>query len=380
MQSHSPRPFLLLLLLPLLSACSGASKLLPDLSSVVPDRTKEYRKAESLPDLEVPPDLTAEAIHDELAVPDIENGVATYSSYQQRIKARKEAKKAQHVTGALALSDERVMIASLPMAQVWPRLKQFWLERGYTLDLEDQELGVMETTWREEPEQFRRDKYKAFVEPGEDPSTTVIYLSHQAEEQVPEGEELRWQPKAREPQLEQAMVEQLQQYFGPDRLAIGEVPPPARPVVAAPAATAGGAEGSESLPWREPVAADSRPIRSEALPAGDGKYYLSVNRDFDGTWNAVLEVLGQGGFTIESKDRDRGIIEVLPPEGAAREESVWDKLNPFGGGPDSYQISITGVGSKSEVVILDEDGKWDDSDSANQLLYDLNSGLNGGNS
>ncbi|RME34977.1 MAG: outer membrane protein assembly factor BamC [Gammaproteobacteria bacterium] len=369
---------LLSLLLPLLAACSGAKNLLPDLSGVVPDRTKEYRKAESLPDLEVPPDLTAEAIHDELAVPDIENGVATYSTYQQRIKARREAKQAQQVTGALALSDERVMVALIPVEQLWPRLKQFWQERGFTLELEDQELGVMETGWKDDPVQLRRDKYKLFVEPGEQAGTSVLYLSHQAEERIPEGESLVWKPRAREPQLEQAMVEQLQQYFGPDRLTVGDTPPPAQPVVGAPrtatAATTGGP--TESLPWREPQAEGGPPLRSEALPAGDGKYYLSVNRDFDGTWNAILKVLGERGFTIESKDRDRGIIEVLPPAGVQKEESIWDKLL-FRGGPDGYKISVTGVGSKSEVVVLDEDGKWDDSEAANQILYDLNSALNG---
>src|ERR687892_14998 len=64
----------------LLSGCSLFDKILPD-------RQQEYKKSQSLPDLEVPPDLTSESINDTMAVPEIDaSGTATYSTYQERTR------------------------------------------------------------------------------------------------------------------------------------------------------------------------------------------------------------------------------------------------------------------------------------------------------
>ena len=54
--------FTLIILTALLSGCSTFNR-------VFPDRTNDYREAESLPDLEIPPDLTAGAINANMSVP-----------------------------------------------------------------------------------------------------------------------------------------------------------------------------------------------------------------------------------------------------------------------------------------------------------------------
>ena len=61
---------------------AGCSRFVPKLDEVVPDKRTAYRKSETLPDLEVPPDLTTDAIQDRMAIP--EGGTASYSTYQQR--------------------------------------------------------------------------------------------------------------------------------------------------------------------------------------------------------------------------------------------------------------------------------------------------------
>jgi len=63
----------------------------PTFDDVIPDKQKEYQKSQSLPDLEVPPDLTTESIRDTLAVPDVDaSGTASYSTYQERIAQQKK--------------------------------------------------------------------------------------------------------------------------------------------------------------------------------------------------------------------------------------------------------------------------------------------------
>ena len=71
-----------------LSAMLGCSWF-PTFDDVMPDRNKEYQKSASLPDLEIPPDLSSDAISDTLSVPEVDaKGTASYSTYQERIARR----------------------------------------------------------------------------------------------------------------------------------------------------------------------------------------------------------------------------------------------------------------------------------------------------
>ena len=55
----------------LLAVSLGAcSKIIPKLDEVIPDNRQDYVKAQTLPDLEVPPDLSTEAIRDRMAIPE----------------------------------------------------------------------------------------------------------------------------------------------------------------------------------------------------------------------------------------------------------------------------------------------------------------------
>ena len=132
------------------AALSGCSKLLPKLDEVLPDNRKDYQKAQTLPDLEVPPDLSSEAIKDRMAIP--EGGkTAKYSTYQERRAAtQKVAEVEKSQTAAVrVLENEHVLsIAGAPV-QVWPKLRDFWATQGYKLELDDVDLGVIETGSRQ---------------------------------------------------------------------------------------------------------------------------------------------------------------------------------------------------------------------------------------
>ena len=55
--------------------------MLPALEEVAPDNTQEYRKAETMPPLDVPPDLSVNRINDEIV--GNQNSSATYSEYEE---------------------------------------------------------------------------------------------------------------------------------------------------------------------------------------------------------------------------------------------------------------------------------------------------------
>ena len=75
----------------LLAVSLGAcSKIIPKLDEVIPDNRQDYVKAQTLPDLEVPPDLSTEAIRDRMAIPEGGDS-ARYSTYQERRAEQKLA-------------------------------------------------------------------------------------------------------------------------------------------------------------------------------------------------------------------------------------------------------------------------------------------------
>ena len=130
---------------------------------------------------------------------------------QRRAERQKVAEVEKSQTAAVrVLENEHVLsIAGAPV-QVWPKLRDFWATQGYKLELDDVDLGVIETGWSEDKAKLSRDKFKLFAEAGGEAGTTVLYLSHEGQELTPKGESLEWQRKPRDVEAERQMVDALQ--------------------------------------------------------------------------------------------------------------------------------------------------------------------------
>ncbi|MGH8659398.1 MAG: outer membrane protein assembly factor BamC [Gammaproteobacteria bacterium] len=358
------RSFWLLVLL-----LSGCSRFFPALDEIVPDKRKEYQRAESLPDLEIPPDLSSDTIKDSMAVPEInEEGAAAYSTYQERVDRSKDVgASSTNSVAATALGDETAIIVSGTVAETWPRLIAFWRQQGYALELDDRDLGVIETAWREDRQALVRNKFKLFVEPSETPSGSTLFLSHKGEQMVPEGENVSWIPRERDERLEKTLAGELQ------------------------AALKGALEHTSpatvETPASEPAEPSSSGQRAQLLNAGGNKLYLTLPEDFSGAWRDTGFALEHArAITIEDRDRTRGVYYIRyssrrgedESEGSEQaERSAWSKL-AFWKSDDSkkFQISVTGVGPKAEIVVLDPDGRWDQSKTATEILELLRTQLN----
>lgn len=378
-----------------MTASSGCSKLVPKLDEVVKDNRKAYEKAQSLPDLEVPPDLSTEAIRDRMAIP--EGGTAArYSTYQERRAERKrevELEKAQS-SAIRVLENEHVLAVEGAAIQVWPKLRSFWESQGYALELDDVELGILETAWNENEVELSREKFKVFAEAGEQPGTTLLYISHEGQELVPQGEDLVWERRAREEDFERGFVEKLEAELtgraGSTRVAGTSTEPAAvMPVDAGETADdsldTGGVAEASSTPDAPALGggapASTGPQHAELVSVGDGKVYLTVAEDFPRAWKATGRALEKAGVDVKDSDKGRGIYFIeVPAESVQKSESgMWNKLKFWDRGDAAeYQVSLTGVGQKTEVVILDANGRWETGSDAGTLLNKLHDALNSG--
>lgn len=368
-------PLLAALAAVVLAACSG--------NNIIPESKKiEYKSAGKLPSLEVPPDLTQPTRDERYAVPDINpRGSATYSEYA----GERSGTAASTSTAVLPSVDkmrieragsQRWLVAAGTPDKLWPSIKEFWQETGFIVDVELPEAGVMETDWVENraklPQDIirttlgkmfdslystpERDKFRTRLEPGAEPGTTEIYISHRGmyEIYVNEGKtDTKWQPRPAEPELEAEMLRRLMVRLG-----------------------------MEEARAKTLVATEPKQERAKLTRAADGAGTLSLQEPFDRAWRRVGLALDRVGFTVEDRDRTQGLyyVRYVDPEQVNRkkdDDKGWlAKLNPanlFKGKPEvdakaQYRIHVTDAGGDSSVRILTREGGADNSETARKIL------------
>lgn len=125
-------------------------------------------------------------------------------------------------------------------AELWPLLRAFWQESGFTIQSEEPQAGLMETEWAENraklPNQglrklfdkvgiggvystSERDKFMIRME-RDNKGGHNIFFSHKGMEEVYDSKKQDrtvWQPRANDPNLEAAMLARFMQYLGADQ-------------------------------------------------------------------------------------------------------------------------------------------------------------------
>ncbi|EXI80208.1 MAG: lipoprotein [Candidatus Accumulibacter sp. BA-94] len=363
----------------LLAGCTG---------SLLEPKRIEYKTAgsSSVPPLEIPPDLTSPTRDDRYAVPDVAGkGTATYSQYAAERSPQARAQQKSEVLpevdqGRIERSGtQRWLVAAGTPDKLWGTVKEFWQETGFLIKLDLPDAGVMETDWAENrakiPQDFirnvlgkmidsvystaERDKFRTRMEPGSTPGTTDIFISHRGmyEIFVSEGkDQTKWQPRPADPELEAEMLRRLMIHLGSEEK-----------------------RASAAL-----KAAQEKPFERARLTRGaDGAGALEVEESFDRAWRRVGLALDRVAFTVEDRDRARGLyfVRYVDPEtdNEKKEEGFLSKLNPFKGSSAAkpqtqYRILVLATSStQSTVQVVLSEGRVDQSETAKKilnLLYD----------
>jgi outer membrane protein assembly factor BamC len=361
----------------MLAACNSLPKI------NIESKKVDYKaEAAKLPPLEVPPDLSRPTGDDRFAVPDASpKATATYSDYSRERTGRP--------TGASTVlpqqdnvrlerdGNQRWLVVKGTPQQVWPTVKDFWQEAGFIVNVEAPESGIMETDWAENRAQINegirswlgklfsnlystgeRDKFRTRIEAGTQPGTTEIYISHRGMEEVYTNtsgdiKDTRWQPRASDPNLEVLMLGKLMTRFGVD----------------AGSAQAQVAKGGSVV---QPRAKLSR-------EAGGGT--LALDDQFDRAWRRVGLALDRVGFTVEDRDRSKGLyfVRYIDPrtDQKADEKSWFSRLKFWGSDEkpktEQYRIEVKDTSNGCQVKVLNKEGTQDQSETAGRilaLLYD----------
>ena len=265
--------------------------------------------------LEVPPDLTQLQRDSRYALPDSANrGVATASGFNAQAAAPASAASNAAPVAAKLTEEARVvrdgsqrwLVVKMAPEVLWPQVKEFWQDSGFLIASENQETGVMETDWAENrakiPEGFlrntlgkaldsfystgERDKFRTRLERGAD-GTTEVYISHRGAQEVLTGlekERTVWTPRPADPELEAEFLSRLLTRLGVEKSR-------AQAVVASAA-----------------PAEQTRARLSRASTGSSG--VVEVDEPFERAWRRVGLALDRVGFTVEDRDRTKGVYYV----------------------------------------------------------------------
>ena len=369
------------LLAVLLTACSGG------LSSIGLESKKiDYKTASAVkvPTLEVPPDLTSPTRDDRFAVPDTAGkGSATFSAYSGERSPQARAQQSSDILPQVnkvrieRSGTQRWLVVSESPDKLWDIVKEFWQETGFIINYEVREAGVMETDWAENRAKIgmdflrnllgkvidsvystaERDKFRTRFEPGTVAGTTDIFISHRGmyEIYVSEGkDQTKWQPREADPELEAEMLRRLMVRFGSDQ------------------------KRAEA----EIVAAKTKPAERARLARGSsGAGTLEIEESFDRAWRRIGLALDRVGFTVEDRDRSKGLyfVRYVDPEAdnQKKTDGLLSKLAFWKGSAPSpqtrYRIFVKENSSITTIQILSNEGGVDQSETSRKilnLLYD----------
>ncbi|MDQ3774239.1 MAG: outer membrane protein assembly factor BamC [Pseudomonadota bacterium] len=315
-----------------LSAMLGCSWF-PTFDDVMPDRNKEYQKSASLPDLEIPPDLSSDAVSDTLSVPEVDaKGTASYSTYQERIARRGSGERSGGDSGG---EPYRAPAEEYPEDVPTP-------EDTTALDDSRSDDGRSD----DDPDERIADEDADYSSPADE--------EEEASEAEPESESRSYGARTPAGGGDDEPAEEPEE----DPAEETERSPP-------PAAVGVGQTGAGG--------------RAELVSAGEGKKYLRVTEDFSEAWHLTGQALAKAGFTVADEDRDRGVyfVDFTGAPGAASEQGGFlSSLVFWRGDATEHEVQLTGIGEKTEVVVLDEDGNWESGPVADEILTRLETALN----
>lgn len=390
------------------------------------DNSSDYKKGgvNSRP-LEVPPDLTSVNSSDAYNVP---GGATSYSAYSQQQEGQEvgveQVLRSPDGVRMEKAGAQRWLVVDAPAEKVWPIVREFWLDQGFAVRVENADTGVMETEWirsdkikveedtRSYGERFDkwmdslsgladRRKFRTRLERGEKEGTTEVFMTHRTVAGTPDDGKQKVQTQLGEIDLgyrvdakdRTVKVDQFEEDLDAELMR--------RLMV-----KLGVAESRAKEIAQNPV----KEIRAEVVKEDDQSVTLKLKDSYERGWRRVGLALDRVGFVVEDKNRDQGIFyvryadvdiddapkkkkglldtlafwkddeeEIENKSRPKEEDTVLDKLKFWKGKDETkdpskkYNIKVSETNEGTQVNIVDADGKPNPTTTANRiisLLYD----------
>lgn len=356
----------------LVAGCSGDANVADTAMDTlgIEDYSIEYKKSRQVDTLELPPDLSSSRIEDSMVVPG--GGSASYSEITRegaRVSRGSGVLPPQEDIRVERDGDSRWLVVNAPPEQVWGKVREFWVDLGFLLTVENPQVGIMETDWKENradiPDDFirnflstvldsaysapTRDSFRTRIEEGGTSSEqTEVFISHRGVLEKVSGESTVWETRPPEPDLEAEMLRRLMIFMG-----------------------------TEEAKARARLAKTGREAtRARLIKDREGNALIDYQAGYPRAWRVVGLALDRVGFTVEDRDRSQGIYYVRysdPLKDMKSEEKGLLSGLIFWGDDDEpseemYQVALSGDEATTQIIVYDAQGKRDKGKTARRIL------------
>ena len=322
------------------------------------------------PSLEVPPDLTQLTRETRYVVP----GTAVSANAFQVGQGTQALPVAALAVGDVRIErsgSQRWLVVNRPADKLYGPIRDFWLESGFLLTLDQENLGIMETDFAENraklPQDFiretlgkvfeslystgERDKFRTRLERNA-AGGTEIFVSHRGLVEVvvggstgknTTGDGTVWQPVPPNPELEAEFLRRLMVKLGVAQ------------------------EQSKVL-----IAAGT-PRTTSNVANVNGVPVVQMEEGFDRAWRRVGLTLDRTGFTVEDRDRAQGtyFVRYVDVTSDRKEPGFLSKLFSAAAPsvpPIKYRITLKSQGDATTVSVLNAQGAPESSVNAQRIV------------
>ena len=346
----------------LLSGCSTIN------DTLVGEKIDYKSGATKGPSLDIPPDLSQLTRDNRYAVP----GVAVTANTFQSDKASRAGQVgiAASNVGDVRIErsgNQRWLVVNRPADKLWEPVREFWKTSGFQLAIDQQDLGIIETDFAENraklPQDFirntlgrvlenlystgERDKFRTRLERMAS-GGTEIFISHRGMIEVVTNSSgtstsTVWQPRPADPELEAEFLRRLM-------VQLGVSPDQSKALIAVDAAR-----------------------QTSRIETVNNQQVLLVDDGFDRAWRRVGLGLDRTGFTVEDRDRSKGLyfVRYVAPLSDNKSSGFFGNLfssKAATPAPLKYQIVLTAKGDMTSVTVLNADGKPDTTGNAQRIF------------
>jgi len=362
-------------------ACAAALTCFLTGCSTLEESKIDYKSASQAPTLQIPPDLTQLRRDSRYQVAGSNSALASAASAASPARTAQDAGTAANQAGEARIvrtGTQRYLVINRSADSVWEPLREFWKDNGFVLNLDQPELGIMETDWAENraklPQDFlrkavgkifdslystgERDRFRTRIE--RTANGLEITITHRGLAEIytsPLKDATVWSPRAADPELEIEFLRRLMMKLGGQSLSAN----------AALASSASSASSVTTTSSGTAMPADVKVIKQNNLPA------IEIMDGFERAWRRVGVAIDRTGFTVEDRDRAQGVffVRYAPPGTTGKEPGFFaklftsDKVIPT---LAKYRIAVTSKGDVSTVMVQGADGIPETSANADKII------------
>ena len=327
------------------------------------------------PNLSYPPDLiTAQADRRYI----VQDGTATMSEYNNALKKTVQTRK-NVLTGIPGMrierdGERRWLVVDKPAQELYPQIKDFWQENGFLLTVDSPSTGIMETDWAENraklPQDFirsflgksldsiydtdERDRYKTRLEAPNLVSTEVYITQRGMTQKCASANSdsscdyTVWTSRPNDPELEAIFLARLMERLG---------------------MTQDQAKAEVAIPLK------AKTPKAKLVEDGANSAHIEMTASFDRAWRDAGLALDRSNFTVEDRDRSKGIyfVRYVNPKTAEAKKGFFSGL--FSSKDETqlqakkYRVFVKANGDNAaNIYVQDIDGNAENTPAGIQLL------------